>query len=251
MKTVFASILAFLLFSSFQAQHTETRQIGAHQGISVATNLNVSYIESNKNEIVIDCANKNHIALIMTEVENGVLTIQYKPNTKINSLKQNKITVYSNSKLKYLKASSSARLAVDSPISSESVSIVSTSSGKINARHIKAKDLDIQISSSANFDAHIDVSKLMITASSSAKIFLAGKIEDSNIKMSSSAKLDLTQASVRNLVCEGSSSAKLNIMTAQTLSSILSSSANITYEKEPAEILQNKTSSSGKLIKGT
>ncbi|HLS38014.1 MAG TPA: DUF2807 domain-containing protein [Sphingobacterium bovisgrunnientis] len=249
MKKLSTLLLAFLLFSSVNAQHKEIRKVTSHHGISVATNLNVSYIESNKNEIVIDCANKNHIELIITEVKNGVLTIQYKPNTNINSLKQNKITVYSNSKLKSLKASSSARLVVDAPIASESISIVSTSSGNINARHIKANDLNIQVSSSANFDAHVDASKLNISASSSAKIFLAGKIEDSNIKMSSSAKLDLTQASVRNVVCDGSSSAKLNITTAQTLRSNLSSSANITYTKEPTQILENKTSSSGKLIK--
>jgi hypothetical protein len=232
MKKLSTLLLAFLLFSSVNAQHKEIRKVTSHHGISVATNLNVSYIE-----------------LIITEVKNGVLTIQYKPNTNINSLKQNKITVYSNSKLKSLKASSSARLVVDAPIASESISIVSTSSGNINARHIKANDLNIQVSSSANFDAHVDASKLNISASSSAKIFLAGKIEDSNIKMSSSAKLDLTQASVRNVVCDGSSSAKLNITTAQTLRSNLSSSANITYTKEPTQILENKTSSSGKLVK--
>jgi hypothetical protein len=251
MKKLSTLIIAFLLFHTVNAQHKVVRKVMSHHGISVATSLNVAYIESNRNEIVIDCENKNHIDLILTEVKNGVLTIKYKPNTKINSQKQNKVTVYANSKLKSLNSSSSARLAVDAPLSSEAVSIVSTSSGKINARHIKAKNLDIQVSSSANLDAHVDAIKLTVVASSSSKIFLAGKIEDSNIKMSSSAKLDLTQASVRNLVCDGSSSAKLHITTVHTLSSDLSSSANITYAKEPSQILQNRTSSSGRLVKKT
>ena len=103
MKKLITVILVCLLSSNLKAQHTETRKIVSHQGISVATNLNVAYIESNKNEIIVDCENKNHINLILTEVKNGILTIQYKPNTKINSRNQNKITVYSNSKLKYQK----------------------------------------------------------------------------------------------------------------------------------------------------
>lgn len=249
MKRTIVFFLAYFSLAVTFAQYKETRKIANHHGISVATSLNAAYVESDRNEIVLESEKKNYLDLIITEIKNDVLTIRYKPNTSIRTSKPNKVTIYSNSKLKVLKATSSATLHVDAPITSSPVSIVANSSGKISARHIKADNMDIEVTSSGKFDSHILASTAVIEASSSGKISLAGKIDNSTIDMSSSASLDLEKVTIKNLVCKGSSSAKLDISTANTLKSNLSSSAKISYATQPTQILENKTSSSGRLVK--
>lgn len=241
-----------LLVSSsllLKAQHQEIRKLKSHQGISVATNLDVLYVLSDRNEIVLDCANKEHIALINTDVKNGILQIQYEPNSRIRSSKKNKVVVYSNHKLNTLKVSSSGNLKVEAPVQANTVHINSSSSGKLYADKIKANTINVNLSSSGQLQASIASANLNIQASSSGKINLTGETSIANVNMSSSALLELSRLTIKDLVCKGSSSARLNMLTAQTIKSNLSSSSTVTYSKAPGTILENRASSNGKLMK--
>ena len=248
MKKIITLLFICLSISNLQAQYKEVRKAAAHHGVSTATSLNVVYIESDRNEIVLESEKKEHLDKILSEVKNGILYIQYKSNTKITTKKANKVTIYSNSKLQSLKASSSSRLHIEAPIHASSVAINSSSSANISVRHLSATSLNIDINSSGSLDAHVKTSKAFINASSSSKVLLAGQINEANVKMSSSAKIDLAKAKVNDVICDGSSSASLNIENLSTLRSDLSSSASISYSKID-QILQNKNSSSGRLIK--
>lgn len=247
------NIVFILLLASWsltlQAQHKEVRKLHAHQGVSVATNLDVLYVLSNRNEIVLDCENKEHLNMIDTEVKNGVLRIQYKPNTKINSSRKNKVIVYSNSKLQSLKVTSNSNLKVEAPVEGNTINISASSSGKLFANKIKANTINVDLSSSAQLEASVSTANLNVNASSAGKMSLAGEAAVANIDMSSSARLDMDKLAIKDLVCKGSSSAKLDISTANTLKSNLSSSAKISYATQPTQILENKTSSSGRLVK--
>ena len=247
------NLIALLCIASFifpiYGQHKEVRKLSSHQSISVATSLDVLYIPSNRNEIVLDCANRDHLQLILTDVKDGNLQIQYKPNSSVKSSKQNKVIIYSNYKVHTVKVSSSSKLRLESEINANTVNITTNSSGKFYADRIKANTINLDLSSSGQLEAAIATKTLNIAASSSGKGILKGEAVSANVNMSSSAKLDLDNVTISSLSCDGSSSARLQINTAKTLKSKLSSSATLSYSKEPAKIVENKTSSSGRLLK--
>ena len=211
MKNIIAIVFLCFGITSVLAQHKEERRIKLFNGISTATNLDVVYVLSDKNEIVVDCEKKEHLNLILTEVKNNVLTIRYKPNSSIRTHKPNKVIVYANSKLNSIKVSSGSNLNIQSEVESPKLKIETTSSGKLNVKNIQANLVELNVSSSADVVAAIIANKINLKASSSGKLSLSGKINAANIDMNSSAKLDLTKCILKDVICVGNSSAKLNL----------------------------------------
>lgn len=232
---------------SAQAQFKTTRKLASHKSITAATGILVEYIRSNKNEIVIETEKKEFLDLISTDVKNGNLAIQYKPNSKINSKKVSTVKVYSNSILEEAKASSSASLILIDPITTRSIKLDAHASGNLTTNEIKASVIKISCSSSAKLNTTIDAQQLTINASSSSKVNSSGKADNVNVNMSSSSTTNLENLDIKNLTINGSSSSKLVFYTANTLSSTLSSSAQANYTKAPNEITKNTMSSSGRL----
>lgn len=243
------TLLFICCLSSAQAQHKETRKLGNHDAISVTTGLVVEYINSSKNEAVISCENKEHINLIITEIKNGVLEIRYKSNSKVSTQKANTVTIYSNANLKKAKASSSGKLIIKDAINVSTFELSASSSGNIITNNIKADLVKINSSSSAKIETNILAKTLKIDASSSSKINVSGSAADVSVDMSSSANVELTKTNIGTLDVEGNSSATLLIKTASSLNCELSSSAKVLYNDAPSNIIKNKISSGGKLMK--
>lgn len=246
------NLLTILVIASAfvaQAQHKQTRQLDAHKGISASSSLKVEYIKSNKNEIVLECEKDDHLDLIMTTVKNGVLEIQYKPNSKIRTTKGNRVTVYSNYKLESAKASASADLIIKDPIKADVFTLTASSSADIITNDIQANKINIVANSSADIHSKINATTIEINASSSADAVLTGSAKNVSVNMSSSADLDLQGLKIDNLSVNGSSSADLVFDTATNLDSNLSSSASVLYKKTPTNINSNKRSSGATLGK--
>lgn len=232
-----------------QAQYKETRKIDAHTAITVSTSLEVEYIKSNKNEVVIECANKEHLELILTDVNNETLHIRYKPNTSIRTTKANKLTVYSSYGLEKAKVSASGTLIIKDPIQTDLFLLEANSSGDIKTNMIKANKITIQASSSADIHTNLNVKTLNIDVSSSADASVTGQANNVLVNMSSSADVDLLGLTIENLSINGSSSSDLVFNTANNLNSNLSSSASVLYKKTPSNITSNKRASGATLGK--
>lgn len=240
------SVLFVCSFVAVQAQYKETRKIANHQTVSVATSIQVEYIESSKNEVVVECQNKEHLSLLLTEVKNGVLEIKYKPNSTIHSKGPNTVIVYSDSKLKSAKVSSSSKLTLKNTIKANNFEIIASSSGKLYINKIEANNITVNVQSSAKVEAQIATASLKIKASSSSDAILSGKASKTHVDMNSSADIDLSALMVESLYVDGSSSAKLIFNTADYLENRLSSSAKVLYKKIPNQIPVNQLSSGGK-----
>ena len=241
------TIALIIATASAQAQFKTTRKVSAHSSIVAATGIVVEYINSNKNELIIETEKKEFIELISTDVKNGQLEIRYKPNSKINSKKASTVKVYSNSVLQEAKASSSATLILKDPINTRSIKLDAHASGSLATNEIQASIVKIACSSSAKMNTTVDANQLTINVSSSSKVTGAGKAENVNVNMSSSSTTNLENLNIDNLTINGSSSSKLFFYTANTLSSALSSSAQVYYTKAPNKITKNIMSSSGRL----
>lgn len=232
-----------------QAQHKQTRQLDAHKGISVSTNVHVKYIKSNKNEIILDCEKDEHLDLLLTDVKNGILEIRYKPNSKIKTKKSNKVTIYSSYNLKSAKASASADLTINDPIQADDFTIVASSSNDIVTNTIQANKITTQVSSSADIHSTVHTTTVNINASISADTIISGSAKHVIANMSSSADIDLQSLKIENLTINGSSSADLIFDTATNLDSNLFSSASVYYKIKPSNITNNKRSSGATLGK--
>lgn len=248
MKKIITLLILITSINSSYAQYSETRNIARHNEISVTTGIQVEYIKSNKNEIRVECENKTHLNLVITEIQNGKLTIKYKPNSNIKTQKPTKVTVYSNYSLEKAKVSASGQLTLKDPINAPSFELESSSSGKLVTNIIKANTIEIDASSSGSIETIINAKNVKLESSSSAKTMIAGVASNIVIEMSSSSKIDLSKTKIDTLEVDGSSSAQLTINTAISLKSDLSSGAKLYYLQAPKNIIENKTSSGGKLV---
>lgn len=246
-KIITLPFFVCFIFNIAQAQFRENRKVEKHHSISVSSSIQVEYIHSNKNEIVVETGQQEHLSLLTTTVRNGKLEIKYKPNTSIKTKSPSKVTVYTTYTLQDVNVNSSASLSIPNPFQTDSFTATVTSSGKLSAENIKANSIKIVVNSSGKISQKINTENLDINATSSGKLTVKGEANKVSVNMSSSANIDLSHTVIRDLLCEGSSSAKLHIQTSRTLHSDLSSSAVIYYAVEPSRILQNRTSSGGKL----
>lgn len=232
-----------------QAQYKETRKINAHTGIAVSGGLEVTYVHSNKNEVVIEAENEDHLSLILTDVKNNTLEIRYKANTKIKTKTPNKVIVYSNYTLQNAKVSSSADLTLKDAISTTSFVLTASSAGDLKTNTITANDIIVEANSSADIDTKVIAKNLKINASSASDIDITGNAENVTTNMSSSSDVNLEHLKIENLSIDGSSASSLIFHTAATLESNLSSAASASYKVQPAKIVNNKVSSGASLRK--
>ena len=230
-----------------QAQHKETRKIAQLKSVSVSSAIQVEYVHSNKNEVVVECQNEDHLALLLTEVKNGLLEIKYKPNTRIKTNGYNKVIVYSDSKLIGAKATTSGRMRIVSPIHSPEFFIDVNSAAKIEINELTSEKVVVNAQTSGTVKAEINSTTLDVNTSSSSGVILTGKTNKANVNMSSSSDIDFNTLNIDSLSIVGSSSAKLFFNTVNNLENRLSSSAKVVYQKRPNQIRVNQISSGAKL----
>ncbi len=224
-------------------QHSQTRKIASPNGIAVSRSIQAKYIVSNRNEVVVEVENQDHLDKLETVVKGGTLHIRYKSNVNIRTQKPNRVTVYSTAKLQQINVSSSASLHIESEIKVPQILVTVNSSGKLLASTIIAEHATIDLSSSGRFDAHITTSKLTIDGSSSAKLVLAGSANEADLDISSSANIDLAALKLKRATVDASSSSKATVQVSENLTADVSSSAKVYYIGKPQNLTVNKSSS--------
>lgn len=235
--------IAFMLSSiCVQAQHKETRKIGALKGIAVSSSIEATYIHSDRNEVVVEVEDAEHLKKLETVVENGVLVIGYRSNSNIRTRRSNRVAVYTSSTLQKVKVTSSASLRVEAPLKTSKILMEVNSSGKLYAADITAEYATIDASSSGRLDAKIAVDALTIDASSSAKINLLGSAGSATVDISSSAQVNAEGLKVKNAVVDASSSAQATLQVTDKLVADASSSGKINYIGKPANLQTDKSS---------
>ncbi|TDS11662.1 GIN domain-containing protein [Sphingobacterium paludis] len=226
-----------------RGQHKETRSIPSLKGITVSSSIKATYVQSNRNEVVVDVEERGHLNKLQTGVEHGTLIIRYAPNSNIRTRQANRVTIYTSSlSLEKIKVTSSAELHIEAPIKSSKAQIEVNSSGKLYASHLVADNASIKTSSSGRFDAKITAASVTIDASSSAKINLLGSASSASIAISSSAEANLSKLKIKHAVVEASSSAKATVDVRDNLAAKASSSGKIIYVEKPSRLTVDKSS---------
>jgi len=126
--------------------------------------------------------------------------------------------------------------------------IHTSSSAQVTADEIiKANYFDLKVSSSAKVDVSLAVNRILIAASSSGKVYVSGNSNDGEINANSSGKVYGSDFTMKELTAKASSSGKIYINVLESLNGKASSSGRIYYSGRP-ERLNIDTSSAGKII---
>ncbi len=240
--------IAFISFLYVaQAQERETRKIPAPDGISSATSLRVDYIHSNRNEVIVEADNPEHLSLIETTVKNGTLYVQYKRNSSIRNARNNRVTVYSSKIPTRFSASSSSSIYTDETIKANKISVDVSSSAKISLKKIIADDINLSTSSSSKLTTDVSSKNLQVSASSSSKQEIAGSASNLNLNTNSSASVDMSRFSTTNAQVQANSSANVTLSVKENLQGNVSTSARIALKNQPKNVQVDK-STSGKVV---
>lgn len=224
------------------AQHKETRKIGQFNGISVSQGIRAEFVQSNRNEVVVDVSKADLLAKIETKVSNNTLVIRVKPNSKIYNAKNLSVTVYSNARLQQVSASSAGKLTSTAAIHTENFKADASSSGSIALGKIESRTATIHASSAGKVQGQLRVKELQIDASSSGSVDLQGSATNAKINASSSGSALLDDLSVSNVNVGASSGASVHIDVKNSIVANASSGGDIKYSGNPSKTDFNRSS---------
>jgi len=254
---------ASLLFSVLtHAQVSENRTVGAFSKIKVSSGIELIYTQSSSQEIKVETDDTERMHYIKTEVEGSTLRVYLdtKNAPKAEKKKRRKnyhgyngvnfdvLKVYvSNALVDDFKVSSSASLIIQNGLKAENVIIDCSSSANFLGT-VKCKIASIESSSSADVDANITADTINVSVNSSADVELSGTAERITIKTSSSADCKAKNLIAKNAVVEASSSSDVDVHASEKLVASASSSASVNYFGNPSNV-DKKESSSGSVSK--
>lgn len=240
--------IAFISFLYVaQAQERETRKITAPDAISSATSLRVDYIHSNRNEVVVEVGNPEHLPLIETTVKNGTLYVQYKRNTQIRNARNNRVIVYSSKIPTRFSASSSSSIHTDETIKADKISVDVSSSASISLKKLIADDISLSTSSSSHLTTDVSSKNLKVAASSSSSQDISGNTSNLNLNTNSSASVDMSRFTTTNAQIQANSSANVTLSVKENLQGNVSTSARIALKNQPKNVQVDK-STSGRVV---
>lgn len=269
MKKLFLAITLFITTVAL-AQVKENRDVADFTAIRVSQGIVVDFTIAPNKSVEVEAADSMRLSFVKTVVNNqGVLEIYIETPGNQRSLNFKGVHVMvSNEKLEKVFAGSSGKVHLNNDITSKDFIISATSSGKVEATHIFADNVELKATSSGKISGVFDVSdqadlsatssgdieiilrsnSLVSSATSSGDILLSGNAKTANARASSSGDIQGKDFIVDNLDASASSSGKVYFQVNNQLTASASSSGKIQYSGNPS-ISQSKTSSGGKITK--
>lgn len=212
MKKLSFSLMAVLLLTVSMAFNTSaqtvTRNVSGYTGISCGGPFNVFIKVDGTESIKLD-VDANVVNDIKTEVENGVLKVEFKDHWR-NHRNIKRANIYITAKtLKYLGNSGSGNATVDGVMSAQNAKVALSGSGNIKTA-VKSSTLDLSISGSGSIDIK--------GSTSMADVHIAGSGEVNGKYL----KTETVEARI-------SGSGSINIIADKTVSASISGSGSVLY----------------------
>jgi hypothetical protein len=204
---------------------TVNRTTKDYRGIAAGGSFDVILIKGKEGKITIE-GEENIIPFIETEISGGILKINYKKNTNINTTKRLVVTVTFDT--------------------IESVAL--GGSGNISSKEtIKASDFNVSLGGSGSIDLKIEATIINTNIGGSGNIELKGKTNELKCSIAGSGSIrayDLTTDEV-NATIAGSGSVKTTVK--NKINAKLVGSGSIYYKGNP-KYVDSKSVGSGSVI---
>lgn len=215
MKALFI-VFSLFLFSSINAQ--EERQLQSFESLDVAGGIYVTLIKSNENKAVIKMISGDENSVLVTDVINGELDIQFEKKKKYNWNTGNRkaeIDLYYRS-LDGIEVSAGAKVYGDETLD--------------------AKNLELDASSGGSIKLYIDVADLEVDVSSGASISLDGNAINSEVDVSSGASYRGSGLQTESTKVSASSGASAKVWANKRINADASSGGSVKYKGEPKDV---------------
>lgn len=198
----------------------QDREIGHFTAISAGTGLDVFVVQGDKESVTVE-ADENLHDNIITEVRGGRLVVKIEDRIRRAKAMSVFITLVN---INEIKISSGCDFQTQSTI--------------------KAKELDIEVSSGADADLDIHADKLSCSVSSGADADLWGTANYFYAKASSGSDLDAHKLTAKICKAKASSGADVSVNATEEIDASASSGGDVSYYGNPTKVDVN-TSSGG------
>ena len=216
--------------------------VTSFHSINIAIPANVSFIQSSERLVEIE-TNENLFDVIRVQVQNGVLTIDSRPN--IRNPKTLNIRLQ-ESDLNLARLSGSGSISLLTCIDTDELVVETSGSGNIEVCGI-IDELSLSISGSGRITANdITTTDLTVNTSGSGRANLSGAAENANLRISGSGKIEAYPLQIMRAQANISGSGSMETSVSQMLDVQISGSGNIRYRGNP--VVTSKITGSGKLV---
>jgi len=223
---------------------TETRTVADFDEVSAATGLHVVFTQGPKSVKV--TADENLHEYILTEVNNGKLTVKRKNNTYFKRYKT--IMVYvSTPEIYGLYASSGGELETDERVSTKSMNLRASSGGSLDV-DVTSETIDMDSSSGSSLKATVKAETLDASASSGSNTKISGTANKATVDVSSGANISAKELTAIDCTASASSGGGVTITVTNQLDGRASSGGSVGYWGNPSQVDKN-TSSGGSVSK--
>ncbi|WP_162996446.1 head GIN domain-containing protein [Mucilaginibacter celer] len=230
MKKIICSMMASLLVVAvaFTASaQTVTRNVSGYNGIACGGPFNV-FIKIDGTEGVKLDVDANIVDDIKTEVENGILKVEFKDHWK-NHRNIQRANIYISAKtVGYLANSGSGNATVDGVMTAENAKIALSGSGNIKTA-VKSGTLDLRISGSGSID-------------------VKGSTGMADCHISGSGQINGKSLSTETVEASIAGSGDVNIMASKKVSARIAGSGSVVYSGS-ATIGETRYAGSGRVSK--
>lgn len=209
---------------------TMERSVGDYDGIGVSGWFNVELVDGKEGELTLK-GDENLLEHIVTEVENGKLTIKTEKgyNLQPSSWKQ--------------------KVLITVPVEHISSIALSGSGDIVGRKTLKADTFKTAMSGSGDITLAVQASSISASMSGSGDITLSGRTNDFDATISGSGDIKAYDLEADNVDATISGSADIKVTAKKRLKARVSGSGDISYRGNP-EKLDTKSSGSGSISKG-
>jgi len=243
---------------------TETRQVSGISAVQLDTSGDLTLSQGDTESLTIE-AEDNLLPLLTSDVTNGVLKLDTKPNTSFSATKPIKYTLVVKD-LNALTDNGSGTITTGDLNLSHPLSITGNGSGSITVANVQSGDAQLKLSGSGGLNVtslksdkvNIDISgsgsasiPTVTSQSFSAKLSGNGALEvggtttDQTITISGSGKYDGEKLTSKTAVVKTDGSGGATVQVSDTLDASTSGSGSITYIGSPT--VTQKSNGSGKV----
>ena len=224
----------FLLADPIQRNLQPFKQLYVKEGIEVVL---IKGTEYNAKVDVSGCNPED----VLTEVNNGRLTIRMRPNGRYRNIEVKVALTYVS--LDEIDVSSAGAVKGSDRLKSEALEIEVSSAGSLEL-NILSNSVDLDVSSSGFVALNLEVNKLEVEISSAGKVKLTGRVRDQALDISSGAHYEgFKMISERTLV-DISSGGLAQVYAKEKLDVQASSGGSVEFQGSPGS-LSKRLSSGG------
>ena len=238
LKNTFFSLFALLIISSCNGQWgdkikgngkvvTEKRSTDSYDEIKLAGSMDFQLVNGNEGDITIT-GESNIIEYIITEVNDGVLSVKFKNNINVS---------YGSKPIK-----------INIPVEAISYISLAGSSDVTSNQIIKNNDFSVKISGSGNIDLEIETKNTKASVTGSGDLTLKGTTENYKPSVTGSGDIHSKNLTALNASAKVTGSGTIDLMVKTDFKAKITGSGNINYYGNP-ENVDKKVVGSGDINK--